>query len=71
MRGGWGGWTASGATTCFSAPHLHCLQVDQQVLCFEGGLPEAQMHVALLVCAVLNFAALEVLHSLKRIGVGC
>lgn len=52
--------------TAWLHTHLHCFQVDQQVLWLEICLAKANMHIACLVSSVLDLAALEVsdcLHS--------
>ena len=47
-------------------PHLHSLEILQEGCGSEVSLAHAHMHIASLVCSVLNFSALEVPHSLPQ-----
>jgi hypothetical protein len=48
--------------------YLHCLEVSQQLVVFEVSAAKEHVQVACLVQPVLNFATLEVLHSLQQQG---
>ena len=47
-------------------PNLHSLEILQEGSGSEVSLAHAHMHIASLVCSVLNFSALEVPHSLPQ-----